>query len=53
MADLLTIDREIDDLDLPYKVDVSIYSLIEDPALRDHIDRVGCVFYQSRQEPQR
>lgn len=48
MADMLVIDREIDDLDLPYKVDLSIYHLIDDPALRDHIDRVGCALYEAQ-----
>ena len=52
MADLLAIDCEIDDLDLPYKVDLSIYHLIEDPALRDHIDRVGCALYEAQPAPQ-
>jgi len=52
VADLLAIDREIDDLDLPYKVDLSIYYLIEDPALRDHIDRVGCALYEAQRAPQ-
>ena len=45
-ADLLAIDREIDALDLPYKVDLSIYEQIDDAALRDHIDRVGRVLYE-------
>ena len=52
MADLLAIDCEIDDLDLPYKVDLSIYHLIEDPALRDHINRVGCALYEAQPAPQ-
>lgn len=52
MADLLAIDREIDDLDLPYKVDLSIYHLIQDPALRDHIDRVGCALYEAQRASQ-
>ena len=52
VADLMVIDREMDHLDLPYKLDLSIYSLIEAPALRDHIDQVGCVLYQARREPQ-
>lgn len=45
--DLLKIDRDIEDLDLPYRVDLSVYALIEDPALRSHIDRVGQVLYQA------
>ena len=52
VAELNLIDREMDDLDLPYKVDLSIYHLIEDPALRDHIDRVGCALYEAQPAPQ-
>ncbi|MGJ7579667.1 nucleotidyltransferase domain-containing protein [Variovorax sp. RHLX14] len=47
MNDLLLIDREIDELDLPYKIDLSLYSQIEDPALRDHIDRIGRPLYEA------
>ena len=32
---------EIDDLYIPYKVDLSIYDKIENIELKDHIDRVG------------
>ena len=52
VADLMLIDREMDDLDLPYKLDLSIYHLIEDPALRDHIDRLGCALYEAQRAPQ-
>ena len=47
MTDLLAIDREIDDLDLPYKIDLSLYSHIEDAALRAHIDTAGRAVYES------
>ena len=30
-----------DDLYLPWKLDLAIYHLIEEPALKEHIDRVG------------
>lgn len=43
--DLLKIENEIDDLLLPYKVDLSIYSLIDNENLKDHIKRVGKVFF--------
>lgn len=43
----LAIETEIDDLLLPYKVDLSIYREIENPDLKDHIDRVGTVFFTS------
>ena len=43
--DLLKIENEIDDLLLPYKVDLSIYSLIDNENLKDHIARLGKVFF--------
>jgi hypothetical protein len=36
----------IDDLLLPYSVDLVIYGQIRDPDLRAHIQRAGVVFYQ-------
>ncbi len=44
---LLRIETEIDDLLLPYKMDLSLYQQIENPDLLKHIDRVGITFYQS------
>lgn len=43
---LLKIENELDDLLLPYKIDLSVYHLIENHDLIDHIDRVGAVFYE-------
>lgn len=43
---LLRIEMEIDDLLLPYKMDLSLYRQIENPDLLEHIDRVGITFYQ-------
>ena len=40
------IEREIDDLLLPWKIDLSLYEHIESQQLREHIERVGKVFYQ-------
>jgi predicted nucleotidyltransferase len=42
---LFQVENEIDDLLLPYKVDLSFYSLLDNENLRDHINRVGIVFY--------
>ncbi len=45
--------RTMDDLDellLPYTVDLSLFSDISNPALLDHIRRVGVVFYQKTAE---
>jgi predicted nucleotidyltransferase len=43
---LSKIIRELDDLLLPYMIDISIYHLIQDPDLIDHIQRVGILMYQ-------
>ena len=41
--DLLRLMDELDDLLLPYMIDLSIYAQIDNPALREHIDRVGAM----------
>ncbi|MDP3559351.1 MAG: nucleotidyltransferase domain-containing protein [Legionellaceae bacterium] len=43
----LSLENKIDDLLLPWKIDVSIRHKIDNPALLDHINRVGVVFYAS------
>jgi predicted nucleotidyltransferase len=43
--DLLKIMGELDDLLLPYTIDLSIFHMIDHEALRDHIQRVGQEFY--------
>jgi predicted nucleotidyltransferase len=47
-ADLLRIEGELDELLLPYKIDLSLFSQIENPDLRDHIERIGKVFFAKR-----
>jgi uncharacterized protein len=42
---LLHLETAIDDLLLPYKVDLSLCAQIDDPDLLAHIQRVGAVFY--------
>ena len=42
----LQIENDLDDLLLPYKMDVSIHSHIENAELLDHINRVGIIFYE-------
>ena len=37
---------ELDDLLLPYTIDVSIYDDISDPDVIEHIQRVGVTFYE-------
>lgn len=43
--ELLQISIEIDDLLLPYQVDLSIFSTLENDDLKEHIGRVGKDFY--------
>ena len=40
------IATELDDLLLPYKIDLSIFDQITNPEFIDHIQRVGIVFYE-------
>ncbi len=41
---LLKIENEIDDLLLPYKVDLSLFQQIDNPSLIEHINHVGVEF---------
>lgn len=45
--DAMALHSALDDSDLPYKFDISVKSKIQNPALVDHITRVGKVFYQA------
>lgn len=45
LADRLRLDNALDDLDLPYFFDLVLYRQISEPALREHIDRVGVTLY--------
>lgn len=40
-SDLLKIENELEDLMLPYKIDLSLFHQIENPDLIEHIKRVG------------
>jgi predicted nucleotidyltransferase len=42
---------ELDDLLLPYRIDLSRYSTIKDPDLIDHIHRVGRPLYPTAPSP--
>ncbi|MDP2433296.1 MAG: nucleotidyltransferase domain-containing protein [Pseudomonadota bacterium] len=46
MPVLYRILEEIDDLLLPYQVDLSLFHDIDDPELIAHIQRVGLPFYE-------
>lgn len=41
-----TIATELDDLLLPYTIDLSVFDELNHAKLREHIERVGVVFYQ-------
>jgi predicted nucleotidyltransferase len=43
---LRAIDHELNALELAYKIDLSVYHLIDDPDVIGHIDRVGKQFYK-------
>lgn len=45
-AQLLRIANQLDDLLLPYKIDLSLLRQIENPDLLEHIQRVGVVFFE-------
>ena len=51
-GDALSVDTlgqiatRLEESPIPYQVDLSIIKLIEHAALREHIERVGQVFYQ-------
>jgi len=48
LSELLKLENELDDLLLPYKIDLSLLHRIDDPDLLDHIRRVGVVFYEKQ-----
>lgn len=48
LSELLKIENELDDLLLPYKIDISLIHKIENMDLIDHINRVGMVFYEAK-----
>jgi predicted nucleotidyltransferase len=44
--ELLHIENDLDDLLLPWMIDLSIFSHIDNSSLIDHITRIGAVFYE-------
>jgi predicted nucleotidyltransferase len=50
LSELLKLETELDDLLLPYTIDLSLLHLIDDPDLLDHIRRAGVVFYEKQEE---
>lgn len=45
VSDLMAIENQIDDLLLPWTVDLSLLHHIDNPELIDHIRRIGTPFY--------
>lgn len=45
LQDLIKLETQIDDLLLPWKVDITIWQQIDNPALLEHIERVGAHLY--------
>ena len=45
MRDLNQLNLALDELELPYLIDLSIYHHINDQDLKDHIRRVGKIIY--------
>jgi predicted nucleotidyltransferase len=45
LTEQLAIETELDDLLLPYKIDVAIFHHITNKELTDHINRRGTIFY--------
>ena len=46
MGSLGDIEQSLDDLLLPYEIDLSLYAQLNHAELTEHIDRVGQVIYQ-------
>lgn len=46
LEQLAVIVSELDDLLLPYTIDLSIFVMLNNVDLREHIDRAGKVFYE-------
>lgn len=45
-----TIAEELDDLLLPYSIDLSVFAALNHPDLQAHIQRVGVVFFERGQQ---
>lgn len=48
--DFLKIEMQLDDLLLPYKIDLSIFDKIENQELKEHILRVGIIFFKRNEK---
>jgi predicted nucleotidyltransferase len=41
LSEKFALENELDDLLLPWKLDLAVWQLIDQPALKEHIERVG------------
>jgi predicted nucleotidyltransferase len=44
--DIINLSVELDELDLPYKIDLVIYERIQEKALKGHIKQAGVVLFK-------
>lgn len=49
-SEQMLLENELDDLLLPYKIDLSQKHKISNPGLLEHIKRVGIIFYKKPEE---
>jgi predicted nucleotidyltransferase len=47
LDDILNISIEIDNLEIPYKIDLIINDRIKEKQLQDHIERVGIILFEN------
>ncbi len=47
---LTDLAARLEESPIPYQVDLSLWKLLDHAALREHIERVGVVFYQKYEE---
>lgn len=48
LTEQLQIETELDDLLLPYKIDLSRFHALDNPALIEHVQRVGVTVYEAK-----
>lgn len=46
LSNQFSIENELDDLLLPYKIDLALWHHIDNPELLDHIRRIGVVIWE-------
>ncbi len=51
LAELYKIENQLDDLLLPWQIDLSLFQHISNSELIDHINRVGVIFYERDDAP--